>query len=247
MERINYTLFFPPSGISLRDDYSLNATKILAIRKNFIYDSFVRRFFSKSLIVFFLLILLFLVKNQAFATAEIRADPFATPLTTTTKEANMYIYGKESGIDAKIVTENTKTVKITFTDLPGSTYDVCLSTNCLLFANASKDLNSLISSDRIFDDIKIEKNISVTNGIYVCADGEDSLKLANGTDCGDEDYFHGNHIYGIVLGSQDGIADYTAFYVSRYYPNVFLNPGIIKPGEKINVQIIGTRRPHDNG
>lgn len=206
-----------------------------------------RRFLSKAQIVIFFLFFLFLAKSQVFATAEIRADPFFTDPTTTTIEAIRYIYGKENGIDARIVTENTKTVKIIFTGLSGDTFDICLSTNCFLFANTSKDLKSLVPNASVFDDIKLEENVSIADGIYVCADGKNSLKLANGTDCGEGDYFHGGRVYGVVLANQDGVVDTAAFYVSRYYPKVWLEPGNIKPGERINVHIKGTRRPHDNG
>lgn len=205
-----------------------------------------RRFLSKSLIVFFFLVLLFLVKSQVFASVEIRADPFATDPTTTTIEAIRYIYGEDDSIDPKVVTENTKTVKITFSGLSEDTYNICLSTECLLMTDpgAAKTISEF--NINVLDGANIAKDKSVANGIYVCADGEDSLKLASGTDCGEEDYFHGGHVYSVVLFNDNSIVDSAAFYVSRYYPNVFLNPGIIKPGDQINVRIIGTRRPHDS-
>lgn len=203
-----------------------------------------RRLFSNILIVFFFLTFLFLVKSQVFASVKITANPFVS-LIPSTQEAKDYITGNVFGIpsaDHTVVTENTKTVHITFTGLSGE-YAWCPSADCLLLGKKSPIGGTFSVSDAYDKLPKIQISGPIT--FDVCADGENLLKLAeNGTDCANGDFFHGGHVYAIVLLNKDSIVDESAFYVSRYYPLVFLNPGIIKPGEKINVQIIGTRRPH---
>lgn len=195
----------------------------------------------------------------------ITADP-SDSLVPSTKEATEYIYGNiygtPNGTNRAIVTENTKTVHITYSGLdPSKNYTACISTICLLLKDPKSIKNLSISNIDSLKDATVIQNPHIqddgTLTLSLCADGEEALKQASGNDCGEEDYFHGSHIYGVLLASEDGIVNTSAFYVSRYYPKVLVSTADlppndlntspfqkIKPLEKINVNIVGTRRPH---
>jgi len=191
---------------------------------------------------------------------EIYAHPSYTLRSSTTDEANKYLYGTVYGIlrddrfeseNRAVVTENTDVVEIRFTGLDNSKdYKICLTTKCLLLASPGD--GETISNFNV-DFLKGAKIVTKrpTNGtiaLFVCGDGENALKEAGDNDtCGDGDYFHGRHIYSAVLFSDlDATLEPASFYVSMYYPKVWIQQTLV-PGQQVEVRIFGTRRPHDKG
>ena len=169
----------------------------------------------------------------------------------TTKEAREYICGTVYSRCLDVVTENTKTVHIIFHNLEkGKEYRICLSFACL-----NEDILRMIkfTPDKLKDKKNVDDDGNLT--LDLCADGKEELKLANGPDCGEEDYFWGRHAYVVTLFDpkldppDGGIAfpdETVAFYVSNYYPDVFLEPVLspqFKPYEPIKIRIQGNRRP----
>jgi len=210
----------------------------------------VRRIFSKTFVFFFIFLLFFIFyqsQSRASASYAITADPESN-LQPTTDEARDYIRGDVQCTGAgcqPIVTENTKTVHITFTGLRNKEYIVCLTPICFLTKG-----NYGISKKRTARDNTLK--------LDVCADGEDQLKLLDTEDgsgqCNDEngdggDYFWGRHVYAVALfasGEPNRIGAAT-FYVYQYYPKVTVSPEKPTPDDPIIVTITGTKRPHGRG
>ncbi len=209
-----------------------------------------RRIFLRTF-VFFLTVLLFSVLYQSRASA-------AYTITTTsestsqpsTQEAQDYLTGDLECTEncQAVVTENTRTVHITFTGLLNEAYTLCLHTSCI---NKSR-------AEELSPEIEAQTEERTASGgtltLDVCADGEDSLKLldedeheCNDGDGDNGDYFWGRHVYGLALFNKDspklrvGVA---TFYVYQYYPEVKVSPERPRVGQTINVTIRGTRRPH---
>ncbi|MBI2031608.1 MAG: hypothetical protein HYT08_03235 [Candidatus Levybacteria bacterium] len=205
-------------------------------------------------LIFFFLSLLFFFQTNASASYTIKAIP-ESPLQPSTKEADDYLYGDDIGQRIEVVTENTKTVQILFSNLqPSTDYSACLGAACLALIQGDQSFDS-IEGDLFKDGVSIEETVGSTDSqgnmtVNVCADGKNKLKkISTNSDCSNEDYFWGMHAYALVIAKKgtknpnDLIPAW--FYVSRYYPQVIVAPVKPKPGEEITVTINGTRRPHD--
>ncbi len=185
-----------------------------------------------TLLLFFLLILIFFRFDKAYADFTIIAIPSDHPQNTS-------LTGDDWENWSGSVNDNTKLVKIAFSNLNQQiSYKACLKKN-------PKDCSG---GDNLKDLPANPVNGSVD--LFVCGDGPNDLKFADKTtsDCADSDYFHGQKDYSLSLFNKDtptAPLETANFYTYRYYPVVDIQPEKPSPGIPFTVVIKGSRRPYD--
>lgn len=208
----------------------------LAKYPKLIYYKNVRRFILKApFVFFFLLILLFFRFDNAYAKFEIIAIPEADPQPTSLMGENWEEWGSS-------INENTKLVKITFSNLSTKiSYKACLK----------RDPKDCSGGDNLKDLPTQPVNGSVD--LFVCGDGDEDLKFADrdtsgcDNDIDNGDYFHEQVVYSLSLFNKEAptaTLETASFYVYRYYPEVSIQPDKPSPGIPFQVVLKGTRRPH---
>lgn len=196
---------------------------------------------------YFFAILFLLFSFSLFVSTTEAQIPTTVPTPATTSSPGQTVAANSTDVDFSIdpapqdITEATKSVKVTFNNLTAGAddYVICTGNKACLgsvgFSKKSLPENS-IKKDNIPD---ANEDASIT--ITLCGDGKNKVK----TDCDGSEYFWGGNIYMFSIGSENDdnyIPEKNgAFYVSRLYPTVKVDPssGLTTNTKSIKVTLGG--------